>query len=268
MDRYDSFEHYASIKLGLLKHCENVVINRQEFPQLDIKQNKETSISLDLHNSETDYSRKQDSEGAFWIYKANTPLISTSRLKIAGLHNVSNAMAALALCEASGVSITNDNSIKKAMLEKLSQWPGLSHRCQYVGEKDGIRCYNDSKATNVGATVAAIEGLSETVTGKLVLIAGGDGKGADFTPLAEVFKRYLRALVLIGRDAERLLEEAGNGLHSVMVKDMKQAVSAAFSFAESDDAILLSPACASFDMYKNFEQRGDLFANEVAAVLI
>ena len=270
MDRYDSIEHYASVKLNLLASCQNVVLSKDEFPEsvseIQGISGKEISISLSTSDdAPSDYHRQQKADGSTWISKSvgteSIPLLRQEELKIAGLHNVSNAMVAIALCDAVGVDINS------GMLDKLKQWPGLKHRCQYVGEKQGVRCYNDSKATNVGATIAALEGLSETIPGKLVLIAGGDGKGADFSQLSEIFKRYLKALVLIGKDAERLLAEAGNGLHSIIVGDMKQAVASAFSFAESGDAILLSPACASFDMYKNFEQRGDFFKQEVEAVL-
>lgn len=263
MDRYQSFEDYAAVKLAMLDTCETRIINRDEFDlkTIDTANDKSTeiTISLGLSAEHSDYYRQRQEDGSFWIANADGPLLDQSELKIAGLHNVSNAMAALALCEACGVSLD------QAMLTQLSQWSGLQHRCQFVAEKQGIRCYNDSKATNVGATIAALEGLSQTIDGRLILIAGGDGKGADFTPLDKVLKRYLKALVLIGKDAERFLDEAGKGIGSVIVNDMKQAVAAAFSFAERGDAILLSPACASFDMYKNFEHRGDVFCDEVRA---
>ncbi len=259
LDRHETFEQYSSIKMEMLEHCQNIVINHDEFKNLNAKAAREVSVSLATDS--TDYSRKRTADGKLWLANAGKLIIPQSELKIAGIHNVSNAMTSIALCDASGVSATNE------MIEKLKQWPGLNHRCQFVGEKQGVRCYNDSKATNVGATIAALEGLSETVEGKFVLIAGGDGKNADFRPLAEVFKRYLRALVLIGKDAERLLEEAGSSLQSAIVVDMKQAVSSAFSFAIQGDAILLSPACASLDMYKSFEDRGEDFTQKVEALI-
>jgi len=269
LDRYDSFSDYADVKMSLLKQSQQQVVNRDEFPlsaSLTVEPSTtEITISLEIAGIKgrqaTNYYRQQHNDKSIWVSKDNVTLFDQSKLKIAGLHNVSNAMAALALCEASGVEMN------PTMQAKLEQWPGLQHRCEYVGEHKGIRCYNDSKATNVGATIAALEGLSQTIAGKLILIAGGDGKGADFKPLAEIFKRYLSALILIGKDAERLLEEAGKGIKAVIVTDMKQAVAAAFSFAEKGDAILLSPACASLDMYTNFEQRGDFFRQEVEARL-
>ena len=274
LDRYENIEAYAAVKMSLLNHCQKIIINQDEnlpinliHPPLESGSNVVSfttnvgQIPLGLDTDKTsDYYRIVD-DGKYSIANISGAIVKQSQLKIAGLHNVSNAMASLALCEASGVEIS------QAMVEHLVNWPGLAHRCEYIGEKDGVRCYNDSKATNVGATLAALEGLSQTVDGELILIAGGDGKGADFTPLASVFKRYLSALVLIGKDAERLLEEAGKGLKSVIVSDMKQAVASAFSYAKCGDAILLSPACASLDMYKNFEQRGDFFRKEVEALL-
>ncbi len=265
MDRHDSLEHYSAVKMSLLDYCQNVVINRDEFSPLMHRHlsssAKDISFAVGVGNEECDYTRQQQDDGRFWIYHTDYPLIAEDELKIAGLHNVSNAMAALALCNASGVT-TND-----AMLEKLRQWPGLEHRCEFIAEKQGVRCYNDSKATNVGATVAALEGLAATATGKIILLAGGDGKGADFSPLADLFNTCLSALILIGKDAERLQEEAANGITSVIVADMKEAVLAAFSYAKAGDIILLSPACASLDMYKNFEQRGNVFRQEVEALL-
>ena len=261
LDRHETFEQYCAIKMEMLEHCQNIVINRDEFKNFSANADREISVSLATDSTTTDYSRQRTADGKLWLANAGKLLIPQSELKIAGVHNVSNAMTSIALCDASGIAATNE------MIEKLKQWPGLNHRCQFVGEKQKVRCYNDSKATNVGATIAALEGLSETVEGKLVLIAGGDGKNADFRPLAEVFERYLRALVLIGKDAERLLEEAGRGLQSVIVADMKQAVSSAFSYATPGDAILLSPACASLDMYKSFEHRGDDFTQEVEALV-
>lgn len=280
LDRYENIEAYAAVKMSLLKHCQNIIINLDakllnnvSLPPLGsgtkvinfttgVRHQGQAlgsgTIDVDVID---DYFRVACADGGYSIANNSGAIIEQRQLKIAGLHNVSNAMAALALCEASGVRIN------QAMINHLISWPGLAHRCEFVGEKDGIRCYNDSKATNVGATLAALEGLSETVEGELILIAGGDGKGADFKPLANAFKRYLCALVLIGRDAERLFEEAGKGLKSVTAVDMKQAVAAAFTCARGGDAILLSPACASFDMYKNFEQRGDIFREEVEALL-
>jgi UDP-N-acetylmuramoylalanine--D-glutamate ligase len=262
LDRYENYEQYCAVKLSLLAVSENIIINVDEFTSGIENSNSANEITLSLSsNPNVDYSREQQTDGSYWICKNSKPLFDQSLLKIAGLHNVGNAMVSLALCSAAGVEFN------EAILSKLKSFPGLKHRCQFIAELDGVRFYNDSKATNIGATVAGLKGLAETISGELILIAGGDGKGADFNPLSEVFKHHLTALVLIGRDAERLLEEAGLDSRSVIVDDMKQAVIAAFGYASSGDAVLLAPACASFDMYKGFEHRGDVFTEEVEALL-
>lgn len=262
LDRYESYEQYCAVKLSLLKVSENIIISVDEFPSTSENINNDNEITLSLSsNPNVDYSREQQTDGSYWICKNNKPLFDQSVLKLAGLHNVGNAMVSLALCSAAGVEF-ND-----AMLTKLGSFSGLKHRCQFIAELDGVRFYNDSKATNIGATVSGLKGLAETINGELILIAGGDGKGADFNPLSKVFKRYLSALVLIGKDADRLLQEAGLDIRSVIVDDMKQAVGAAFDYANPGDAVLLAPACASFDMYSGFEHRGDVFITEVEALL-
>lgn len=174
-------------------------------------------------------------------------------LKIRGAHNQSNALAALATGHAAGLPF-------EPMLEALREFGGLAHRCQWVRERNGVNWYDDSKATNVGAATAAIEGTGADIEGKLVLIAGGDGKGADFAALREPVQRFCRAVVLLGRDAERLAEALGDGVQLVRVKTLDDAVQQCAELAQAGDAVLLSPACASLDMFRNFEERGRLFA--------
>jgi UDP-N-acetylmuramoylalanine--D-glutamate ligase len=151
----------------------------------------------------------------------------------------------------------------------LRNFKGLPHRTQLVGEKNGIRWYNDSKGTNVGATVAALDGLvSEESSARVVLIAGGDCKGADFTDLGPVAARTSRAVVLIGRDGPRIESVLKkHGVATVRAESMAQAVELAATLAEAGDSILLSPACASFDMFQNYLERGDIFAASVEAFL-
>ena len=146
------------------------------------------------------------------------------------------------------------------MLESLRNFGGLAHRCQWVRELNGVNYYDDSKATNVGAALAAIEGLGADIDGKLVLIAGGDGKGADFSALRAPVAEHCRAVVLLGRDAELLAEALGDSVALIRVRTLEEAVHKSAELAEPGDAVLLSPACASLDMFKNFEERGRLFA--------
>ena len=152
------------------------------------------------------------------------------------------------------------------MLEALREFSGLAHRCQWVRELRGVSYYDDSKATNVGAALAAIEGLGADIDGKLVLIAGGDGKGADFSALKKPVGQFCRAVILLGRDAELLAAALGDAAPLIRVKTLEEAVQRAAELAEAGDAVLLSPACASLDMFKNFEERGRLFAQAVEAL--
>src|SRR5690606_11953640 len=178
---------------------------------------------------------------------------------IRGAHNQSNALAALALGHAVGLPMD-------AMLATLRQFAGLPHRCQWVGERAGVNYYDDSKATNVGAALAAIEGLGADIDGKLVLVAGGDGKGADFSALKAPVARFCRAVVLLGRDAELLAAALGDAVPLVRVATLGESVQRCSELAEAGDAVLLSPACASLDMFKNFEERGRLFAQAVGGL--
>jgi len=180
-------------------------------------------------------------------------------MKISGLHNAANALAALALGEAVGLPMP-------AMLGALVSFPGLPHRSQWIAEADGVRYVDDSKGTNVGATIAAVAGTP----GPLVMIAGGDGKGQDFTPLAPAFRGKVRHVVLIGRDAP-VLAAALKGVCAAQsiapMQDaeasMQAAVAAAARAAQPGDTVLLSPACASFDMFRDYGHRGDAFAAAV-----
>ncbi len=173
-----------------------------------------------------------------------------------GAHNQSNALAALALGLSAGLPMP-------AMLETLRNFTGLPHRCQWVGSHQDVAYFDDSKATNVGAALAAINGFAADMTGKLVLIAGGDGKGADFAPLQAPVAAHCRAVVLLGRDADRLSAALGDAVTQRRVASIEDAVSIAAELAEPGDLVLLSPACASLDMFRNFEERGRLFAEAV-----
>jgi len=179
-----------------------------------------------------------------------------TEMAMPGLHNVANGLAAHALGTAVDLS-------KDAMARALREFRGLPHRVQLVAEARGVRFYDDSKGTNVGASVAALEGFDVPV----VLIAGGDGKQQDFAPLAPAVKAHARAVVLIGRDGSTIgaaLRSTGITLRSA--KTMDDAVAAAYELAREGDAVLLSPACASFDMFRNYGHRGDVFAAAARAL--
>jgi len=183
-------------------------------------------------------------------------LMPADALRIRGLHNATNAMAALALCRAIGLPVS-------ALLHGLRDYAGEPHRVELIAAFDDLEFFDDSKGTNVGATVAALSGLSKHV----VLIAGGDGKGQDFSPLAEPVAQYARAVVLIGRDAPLIREALANtGVALVDAPTLEAAVQEAAARAQAGDAVLLSPACASFDMFRNYEHRAQVFHEAVAAL--
>jgi UDP-N-acetylmuramoylalanine--D-glutamate ligase len=182
-------------------------------------------------------------------------LFDTARMKITGLHNAANALAALALGEAAGLPLA-------AMLEALEAFPGLSHRCAWVADVAGVRYVDDSKGTNVGASIAAVAGM----TGPLVLIAGGEGKGQDFTPLAAAFRDKVRHVVLIGKDAPAIAQALAGVCPTQLAASMPAAVTAAARVAAAGDTVLLSPACASLDMFRDYGHRGDVFAAAVQAL--
>ncbi len=183
-------------------------------------------------------------------------LMPADALRIRGLHNATNAMAALALCRAIGLPAS-------ALLHGLRDYAGEPHRVELIAAFDDLEFFDDSKGTNVGATVAALSGLSKRV----VLIAGGDGKGQDFSPLAPPVAQYARAVVLIGRDAPRIRAAlADSGVELVEAATLEAAVQEAAARAQAGDAVLLSPACASFDMFRNYEHRAQVFHEAVAAL--
>jgi UDP-N-acetylmuramoylalanine--D-glutamate ligase len=184
--------------------------------------------------------------------RAGAPLLALAELKIKGLHNAANALAALALGEALALP-------QAVMLEELRRFPGLAHRAQWVADLHGVTYIDDSKGTNVGATLAAVAGLP----GPLVMILGGEGKNQDFAPLADAFRGKVRHAVLIGRDAESIAGALSGVCPLERAASLPQAVQAAARAAQSGDTVLLSPACASLDMFRDYRERGEVFARAV-----
>jgi len=248
--------------LALLKFAKHQVIDIDELPELDGKYSDALRFGLNQQNNNSilNYDQTRRVIELQSNLSNAVHIFDTQKLLIPGLHNIRNVMTVLAICELADFKWTVE------FKNYLYQWPGLEHRCSFVAEKHNVKFYNDSKATNIGATIAAIDGFAATSDAKIILIAGGDGKGAEFSPLATKFRKYLRALVLLGKDAEQIFEQAGKGLQSSIVADMKEAVTTAFKFSRPGDLVLLSPACASLDMYSNFEQRGKDFQNCVEAL--
>ena len=260
MDRYASMADYHRAKQVVYKGCRSAVFNKQDALTTPLLPSAVPAIAFtegkpDLH----EYGLLTEGSET-WLAKGVEKLLDCSKMRVCGRHNQLNALAALALGEQVGIPLT-------PMLEVLESFKGLHHRCEWVAEQGGVVWINDSKATNVGATVAAIEGLGATLSGKLILIAGGDGKGADFSELQAPVRQYVRHTVLLGRDAPAIEQAIANVVPVSYVSDMPEAAAAAMEQSQPGDLVLLAPACASFDMFKSFEQRGEVFCKAVADVL-
>ncbi|WP_374325496.1 UDP-N-acetylmuramoyl-L-alanine--D-glutamate ligase [Aquipseudomonas alcaligenes] len=253
MDRYDGMAQYHLAKHRIFRGARQVVVNRDDALSRPLIADQVPCWTFGLGKPDFKRFGLIEEGGEKYLAFQFETLMPTAELKIRGAHNQSNALAALALGHAVGLPF-------EAMLQTLRRFTGLPHRCQWVRELRGVGYYDDSKATNVGAALAAIEGLGADIAGKLVLIAGGDGKGADFSALKAPVSRFCRAVVLLGRDAEQIAEALGDAAPLVRVKTLDEAVQRCAELAQSGDAVLLSPACASLDMFKNFEERGRLFA--------
>jgi UDP-N-acetylmuramoylalanine--D-glutamate ligase len=254
LDRYDSLEAYAAAKARLLSRAATAVINRDD-PVVAAMAGGRRRVTFGLGEPESGQWGLVMRDGEPWLACGETPWLAESRLRIPGRHNTANALAALALGEAAGLP-------RPAMVEALMAFPGLPHRCQWVDRIHGVSWYNDSKGTNLGATLAALAGFP----GHVVLIAGGQGKGQDFTPLREAVAYKARAVVLLGEDAPRIATALGGVVPVVTVSDMASAVAEAARLAQPGDSVLLSPACASLDMFDNYMHRGDVFMAEVRGV--
>jgi UDP-N-acetylmuramoylalanine--D-glutamate ligase len=252
LDRYPDFAAYAATKAAIFNGGGVQVLNRDDVAVAAMARAQRSLIRFGTSAParDSDYGL-DDIDGATWLMRGRQPLLALDALALTGRHNAANALAALALCEG-GLGVA-----PQTLLPALRAFRGLPHRVELVAERaDGVRFYDDSKGTNVGATVAALEGLSSPV----VLIAGGDGKGQDFTPLAAAFTRHARAVVLIGRDAARIAAAvAGCGVAIETVADLDEAVERANALACRGDVVLLSPACASLDMFRNYAHRAQVF---------
>ena len=256
MDRYSGLPAYHLAKHRIFRGARQVVVNRQDVLTRPLIGEGVPCWTFGLNKPDRNGFGLREENGEKYLAFQFDNLMPVRDLKIRGGHNQGNALAALALGHAVGLPFD-------AMLASLKTFAGLVHRCQWLRELNGVNYYDDSKATNVGAALAAIEGLGADIDGKLVLIAGGDGKGADFAPLKAPVATHCRAVVLLGRDAPLLAATFGDSVPLVRVTTLEEAVQRAADIAQEGDAVLLSPACASLDMFKNFEERGHLFARAV-----
>ncbi|MEA1888629.1 MAG: UDP-N-acetylmuramoyl-L-alanine--D-glutamate ligase [Pseudomonadota bacterium] len=249
MDRYQGIEDYIATKAKVYQGSEKMLLNADESSVMQMQQSDQESLlfSSAVPEKEQDYGLSTINDAVF-LCRGNKVLIAAEDIHLTGLHNLLNVLAAWALASSVGVG---DSQIKEAVIA----FRGLPHRMELLHIINGVVWINDSKGTNVGASVAALRGLDSPV----VLIAGGIAKDADFAPLREAVEQHVKAVVLIGRDAEKIQEALSDVVTTSQAADMSDAVTQAYALAEPGDVVLLSPACASFDMYQNFEQRGDDF---------
>ncbi|MGH8323276.1 MAG: UDP-N-acetylmuramoyl-L-alanine--D-glutamate ligase, partial [Steroidobacteraceae bacterium] len=252
LDRYATVEAYAQAKARLFTRCQTAVINLDDPLVAAMPRPGQKTLGFSLRASfGADYAVALRA-GAWWLARRGESLLPVSAMKIKGLHNAANALAALALGEALGLDTP-------AMLAELRSFPGLAHRSQWVADVSGVTYINDSKGTNVGATIAAVSGLP----GPLVMIAGGDGKHQDFALLAAAFHGKVRHTVLIGRDAAAIANALQGVCTLEMCASLEEAVRAAAKAAHPGDTVLLSPACASLDMFRDYTHRGAVFTQTV-----
>ena len=258
LDRYDGLDDYAATKAGVFDGTGVQVLNREDGRVAAMARSGRQAIrfGLGVPGADEDYGLI-DNAGEVWLARGKKPLLPRAQLQLAGQHNVANALAALALVHAIELPET-------PVLAALAGFRGLSHRVEAIARRrDGVIFYDDSKGTNVGATLAALEGLGQ----KVVLIAGGDGKDQDFRPLRESFALHARAVVLIGRDAGIIARAVvGSGSELAFAPDLPSAVALANRLALSSDAVMLSPACASMDMFRNYAHRAQVFCAAVWAL--
>ncbi len=292
LDRYINLDEYAATKERIFQGDGAQVLNRQDgrVKKMALPGRKLISFGRDAPGMDEDFGLRLN-RGEQWLVQGDRFLMAQPQLPIVGLHNAANALAALALCHAIGLPLP-------ALVKGLKSFKGLPHRVEKIAEIAGVEYYDDSKGTNVGATVAALNGIGGLMAAvdrndrknshlpppgreagregsplpasddqnnrKIVLIAGGEGKGQDFSPLKEPVAQHARAVVLIGRDASLIAAAiAGGGVPMQHAPDMASAVQVAAAYAQAGDAVLLSPACASFDMYRDYAHRAEAFAATV-----
>lgn len=257
MDRYDRYDDYVAAKRVIYQHTKLAVTNRDDEVAAELPASMTaSSISFGMSEPQDGHYGLRHLDQRTYLSKGSELLLALDEMKLSGLHNALNALAALALLD-------NFNLPKAALLAAICQFEGLPHRTQWIAEQNGVRWFNDSKGTNVGATIAALSGFSN----KTVLIAGGQGKGADFSPLHDSLLEHARAVVLIGEDKALIQGVVPEQISYSYAEDMSEAVRIAADFAQQGDNVLLSPACASFDMFNSFVHRGQVFTDTVKAFL-
>ncbi|MGD8558571.1 MAG: UDP-N-acetylmuramoyl-L-alanine--D-glutamate ligase, partial [Gammaproteobacteria bacterium] len=261
MDRYTSLQEYIGAKQKIFHNCQHKVVNRDDpavaamITADDLQSSDVVSFGLSKPPTANDFGVEYDNGNA-WLVKGTERLMLAQDIFLPGRHNQANALAALALGETMGLAMDD-------MLAVLRHFAGLPHRMQLVATRNTVAWYNDSKGTNVGATVSAIAGMP----GNKILIAGGDGKGADFDPLREaVIANNVRLVILIGKDADRIASALAGVVQVEKATNMYAAVALADKRVKPNEKVILSPACASFDMFNDYQHRGEVFMEAVRSL--
>ncbi|MDF1678163.1 MAG: UDP-N-acetylmuramoyl-L-alanine--D-glutamate ligase [Legionellaceae bacterium] len=264
LDRHASLDAYCAAKQRIYRGAETCVFNR------DDKRTYPDPIYLDAMPQLVNYGQGTpdkanawgicvDEAGKKWLALGERLILPVQALALQGMHNALNALAALALADVIGLPL-------ETSLQVLKTFKGLLHRCQAIRVLDGVTWINDSKGTNVGSTEAAIEGLAPLADGRVILIAGGQGKGADFKVLRRAVQAHVKAMILIGEDAALLARDLGDLADVTYAQSMEEAIQSAKACANAGDIVLLSPACASFDWFDDFNHRGEVFTGLVEAL--
>jgi UDP-N-acetylmuramoylalanine--D-glutamate ligase len=256
MDRYENIEAYIHAKLRIYNRCKYPVINLDDPKSYQAYRFEHPPIGFTLKEPAENCYGLRSVNGQVYLAYGNRNLIPTKSLLLRGSHQYANVLATLAMGATMGLSLDS-------MLESICQFKGLPHRCQWVARINGVDWYNDSKATNVGSSQAAILGIGPEIPGKMVLLAGGQGKNADFSDLYPAVAKYVKKLILFGEDKYILSKTLEGAAPISLTDDLEAAVALAKDSATEGDVVMLSPACASYDMFNNFEHRGEVFINMV-----
>jgi len=255
LDRHSGMPAYHLAKHRIFRGCKKAVVHRDDQLTLPLVPPTVDVISWGMGEPKLEGFGLRKEGGQECLVHGFDTLMPVGDLAMTGRHNIANALAALALGHSVGID-------RDVMLKTLAEFQGLAHRCEFVAEIDGVRFIDDSKGTNVGATQAALSGLGGDRN--IVLIAGGQGKGADFSTLKAAVDKHCRALVFIGEDACVMHDALTSVVPGALASSLHEAVASASDLAERGDTVLLSPACASFDMFSGYVERGEVFKDAVA----
>ena len=260
MDRYDTLHDYQRVKQRIYRGCKAAVCNKQDSLTVPLLPESTPIRAFSVASPDLKEFGLAAAEHGYWLCRGVERLLHSAHIKLQGKHNYANILASLAMLELLGVDFRSE-----AIHGYLADFSGLPHRCEFVRNVNGVTYINDSKGTNVGATIAALEGFG-SAKGNIHLIAGGDGKGADFSPLIKPVKRYVKHVYVFGKDATSLEMVLGGEVSCHPFSVLEEIVTRVHELAQVGDIVLFSPACASLDMYQNYVERGNHFTRLVTSL--